>query len=312
MSARTLQCLSIVAAVSLAACCPTVANAQCCGGATTAYYQPAAYTAYSPVVYQSYYSGWYPGYFFDRIRARLWGAPSTYVAAYPTTYTAAYPTSYAASYPAYTTSYAASYAPVSSAPVCSTCTANYSPCATCATVQQVSLRPVGSCDPCSTCATCSSYSVSQTSYEAPGGCAACGGSANIVESTNTGGMAGPQPAATPNGTSQPTIDPGQSVPESRLKQINGSDPPVTPAPPAGNTQPPAETAPASDGNNAQYFEAPELFNPKDRTAQRGIAPVRTALYEQPVGYQQVSVPSTSRITAEQARRDAAGWTSATN
>jgi hypothetical protein len=55
------------------------------------------------------------------------------------------------------------------------------------------------------------------------------------------------------------------------------------------------------------FEAPKLHDPNDRTAQRSIAPVKTALYREPVRYHNVS---TRRVTAEQARQDAIGWTSA--
>jgi hypothetical protein len=62
-----------------------------------------------------------------------------------------------------------------------------------------------------------------------------------------------------------------------------------------------------------YFEAPQLFNPKDRTARStSIAPVRTAVYEQPVSYRQTSSASRGPITAEQARIDAIGWTSGAN
>jgi hypothetical protein len=61
-----------------------------------------------------------------------------------------------------------------------------------------------------------------------------------------------------------------------------------------------------NGENATMFEAPKLHNPNDRTAQRSIAPVKNALYKQPVGYRKVS---TQRVTAEQARQDAIGWTS---
>jgi hypothetical protein len=64
------------------------------------------------------------------------------------------------------------------------------------------------------------------------------------------------------------------------------------------------------GDSSTYFEAPQLFQ-KDRTAQRGsIAPVRTALYQQPVSYHQTSTASRGPITAAQAQQDAAGWASA--
>lgn len=123
----------------------------------------------------------------------------------------------------------------------------------------------------------------------------------------------PEATGASQSTGQPQIPANVPTPEERstLKvPDDASKQPAEPAPPAGTSVPPAEASPASEGSNAQYFEAPELFNPKDRTAQRSIAPVRTALYKQPVGYQQISAPSSERITAEQARRDAVGWTSA--
>jgi len=64
-------------------------------------------------------------------------------------------------------------------------------------------------------------------------------------------------------------------------------------------------------DNSSYLEAPKLFNPKDRTAQRSIAPVRTALYEQPAKFQRAST-ARATITAEQAQKDAAGWTIGSN
>jgi hypothetical protein len=61
-----------------------------------------------------------------------------------------------------------------------------------------------------------------------------------------------------------------------------------------------------EGDSSTYFQAPKLFDPSDRTAQRSIAPVTTALYEKPVSYRQVS---TQPISRQQAERDAAGWVS---
>jgi hypothetical protein len=59
-------------------------------------------------------------------------------------------------------------------------------------------------------------------------------------------------------------------------------------------------------DSGAYLEPLKLHDPNDRTAQRHIAPVKTALYKQPVAYRNVS---TKRVTAEQARQDAIGWTS---
>jgi hypothetical protein len=75
------------------------------------------------------------------------------------------------------------------------------------------------------------------------------------------------------------------------------------APPKSGNTTPVET---KKPENSSYFEAPKLFYPKDRTAQRSIAPVRTAIYEQPASYRQVSTVRT-KTTAEQAQQDAIGW-----
>ncbi len=87
--------------------------------------------------------------------------------------------------------------------------------------------------------------------------------------------------------------------------------PTNGAEPAGTTPSNGGTDPLEDAlktdSNANYFEAPKLFHPGDRSAARVAAPVRTAVYEKPVSYQRVS---TGRITAAQAQQDAAGWTSA--
>jgi hypothetical protein len=64
--------------------------------------------------------------------------------------------------------------------------------------------------------------------------------------------------------------------------------------------------------NSTFLEAPKLFNPRDRSAQRtSIAPVRTALYQQPVSTREISSTRTT-VTAQQAQQDAVGWTSASN
>jgi hypothetical protein len=80
--------------------------------------------------------------------------------------------------------------------------------------------------------------------------------------------------------------------------------------PGSDTTTPGGTGDA-EKDNSTYFEAPKLFNPKDRTAARSIAPVRTALYEQPASMHQISAQRTV-ITAEQAQQDAAGWMSVSN
>jgi hypothetical protein len=316
-------------------------HAACCGGgggmtafypsASTSYYA-GSYSASYPAMYTTNYSGgWYPGYWMDRIRTRLWGSPSTYVAAYPTmAHSASYAPTYAASYaPTYaTTSYAAPA--YSSSSTCQSC--SYAPaCSTCS--QQVTLRPV--CATCTTgCATCPSCTVpsgvTQTSYQQQP-CPTCAnGQAHVQTQTQTqqNGAPSPTPAehsiqtfdstGTMNGATNGTAADQPSVPENtppveRQEQkppVNGDTTGAQPAPGDDTTEDP-EVAPYKvNGESSTYFEAPKLHDPNDRTAQRGVlAPVKTAIYKQAAGYRSVATQP-QRVTAEQARQDAIGWTSA--
>jgi hypothetical protein len=305
---QTLRSMIVVAALCAPAFTLVEAQAQCCGGATTAFYQPTPVTAFSPVVVQQSQPGWYPGFFLDRIRTRLWGAPNTFVAVQPTTFVAARPV--------FATSYVANFAPVSSCSGCSSFTASYSPCSTCAPVQQVTMQPVCGCDPCSTCSSCptsQTFGVSQASYQEPSGCNCATNGTTIVVPNGTVVTPGSQQSSMSTG--QPQIPANEPTPAERSMQkvpANGSGQEVE-TPPAGDA-----TGDGSNGDqtsegseSATFFQAPKLFDPNDRTAQRRIAPVRTALYEKPAGYQPVSAKRAT-ITSQQAERDAAGWTSASN
>jgi hypothetical protein len=68
-----------------------------------------------------------------------------------------------------------------------------------------------------------------------------------------------------------------------------------------------EAAPKK-ADNSTYLEAPKFTIPQDRTAKREVAPVHNALYKQPATYRQISTARTV-VTAEQAHKDAAGWSS---
>jgi hypothetical protein len=309
MAFRRSICVCVVAVgVVVLACMANRASAQCCG-ATTAAYQPVAYSAYSPVVYQTYRTGWYPGYYLDRVRARLWGAPSTYVAAYPSTYVAAYPSAYYASYPTYAASYAASYAPA---------------CSSCAATQQVTLRPVCStcCDPCTSCSSCSSgasYGVSQTSYQESGGCG-CGSGGSAGQSSGTtivvpnGTVMTPGSQQVPSGGGQQPQLPEsfEATPRSSQKPVDEGQAPLEPEPANTGSGAAEGTQDGAGGSNGAYLQPPPLFspNPNDRTAARKMPPVRMAVYEQPVSQKRVSQPV--KVTRQQADRDAIGWHSAAN
>jgi hypothetical protein len=129
----------------------------------------------------------------------------------------------------------------------------------------------------------------------------------------------PDPASIPtfgdstsgSGTdSRPTVP--SDVPETERREgqkpANGTE--TQPGPGTDTNGTPVEDpydVKNSSGDASTSFEAPKLHDPNDRTAVRSIAPVKNALYTQPVGYRNVS---TKRVTAEQARQDAIGWTSA--
>jgi hypothetical protein len=122
----------------------------------------------------------------------------------------------------------------------------------------------------------------------------------------------PAPQSTYGGqNSAPTLDPGADVPAERQQDTqrpatNGDPQEVAPQPGSDTNQ---EDPYEVNGDSSTYFQAPKLFDPNDRTAQHGIAPVTTALYQKPVSYRQVTVERTSQ---QQAELDAVGWISASN
>lgn len=301
-------------------------RAACCGGWGTA---TSAYSANYPATYQTAYAGtgWYPGYWWDRINTRLWGSPSTYVAAYPTTtWAASYAPSYSASYaPAVTTASFVAPSACGSCSTCQSCTAGYSPCSTCG-VQQVTLRPVcaTACSPpcatcvsgCSTCSSCAGQVVTQASYEQPA-CATCNGSSPVHVQQEPPAPS-PEPATPPptfaqpsatGASEKPALPADSSVPGEQQQNkppTNGAESQPGPGEDTGAT-PEKELYKVENTDSATMFQAPKLHDPNDRTALRSIAPVKNALYKQPVSYRDVSM---RRVSAEQARQDAIGWTSA--
>lgn len=320
MTTNTRRLTTVAMALTMLALVAGNATAQCCG-ATTAYYSPGytnayyaptytaayapAYTSYysggyssyyAPSAYTTYYSGgWYPGYWADRVRTRLWGSPTGYVAAHPT--------SYAASYAPYTASYAPSTCAscqtgyvTSYAPACSSCSTCASPCSTCA-----------SYEPCSSCSTCTAGYA--PAHQQPSCCAATTYSQPAAQSQQVVPQQQQQQTAPLTPEPRPTLDTTQQ-PQAQSSTTNR---PVetTTAPPQQPAQP-ASSHPEYDvkkSDNSTYLEAPKLFSPQDRTAKRSIAPVHNALYKQPASYHQVSTAKTV-VTAEQAHKDAIGWTSA--
>jgi len=62
----------------------------------------------------------------------------------------------------------------------------------------------------------------------------------------------------------------------------------------------------TSSSSTNFFEAPELFNPRDRVTQHPNPPVRMAVYQKPA-----TAPGTSNATTHraQAEHDAMGWQS---
>jgi hypothetical protein len=119
----------------------------------------------------------------------------------------------------------------------------------------------------------------------------------------------------PSSEPEPELAPSEQVAPERTYQqrpANGGAPQEAQPEPAGDASE-AELEKVIEGEGSagsSYFEPPKLFDLNDRTAQRSVAPVRHAVYRQPVTHTTVSAPRL--ITAEQARQDAKGWTSASN
>lgn len=308
MMTRNKLVLFALTAVLLVGTSAIEASAFCSTCATpVAAYRPVYTTAYAPVAYTTYrpYTGWYPGYWMDRLRTRLWGAPVAYTAAYyPATYSVGY-ASYAASYAPSTCSscvsgcttcgYASYSVPACSS--CSTCTACYAPaCTTCTTC----------CAPA--CADCAApaATVTQAVYQQPAaGCANCGtSSAGAVQTygpSATSSGAAPSPDLAPSSGQPPALGPTENPPLERSYQ-------ETQKPDTSSESAPLQPMPADEeAGDSANLQAPQLFDPSDRTAERHQAPVWTAVYHKPVDATTGKVYSVSR---RQALADAEGWTSA--
>jgi hypothetical protein len=105
----------------------------------------------------------------------------------------------------------------------------------------------------------------------------------------------------PAGEPQPSLAPTENPPTERT--YREADKPEPAEPPTVNPEPQGE----STDENATNMQAPQLFDPSDRTAQRHPAPVWTAVYHKSAASAQ---PSALNISLQQAELDAEGWSSA--
>ena len=245
--------------------------------------------AYQPVAYQSY-TGWYPGYHWNRMRR--WYNRRTYPVAYT-------PVVQTVARPVVMTSYYAQ-------PACSSCTGQqitlrpltcYNPCSTCS--------PCATCSPCSSCVTsvcstcgtspccCSTNGTSSTVYGSSTDCPNCASTATTTTPT-------PSTYSTPSTQTQPTLAPDENPPVQRTLRPETSDETTDSSAKAADKVDNSNTS-SSSGN---FFEAPKLFNPRDRVTQHSNTPVQMAIYQKPVTAQGTSDTTANRAQAE---RDAMGW-----
>jgi len=291
--------------VAMAMLTNDTANAQC----STC---PMPTVAYQPVVAQPVatvqYAGWYPGKLLDRWRLRNYGVGSYGVAAPVaptyTPYTASY-APYTAGYAPYVSAYAPLRRTVFARPLAHTAYYPASPCSGCVqtVARPVVLSPVvhagcstcavPSCGGCSACSTIP-MGVSQATYNQPNiqpGCSSCATSPAIPSYS-------PTPSLVPTGQGQ-TV--GPPTPQPRLI-------PNEPAPSRSNYPDPQ---PQEDLSTNTTFEAPQLLDPNDRTAQRASSGSPTvgvwnAVYRKSSGrVNQIS----SKPARTQAEIDAEGWQS---
>jgi len=309
---------------------------------------PTPTVAYQPVVAQptvTYkpYTGWYPGKLLDQWRMRRAGIASapaytasyapTYAASYAPAYTAAYAPSYNAAYaPAYTSAYrpyVSSYAPLTApaAAPCNTCaqTSYYPVVQTVA--RPVLMRPVvaaPACDVCSYtpscgCDACSS-GVSQAAYNEPAyaqpGCSGCAGGGTVTNvlppSSATGQNVGPQ---TPQPSLAPQPAPAQPAPlDSRYESNRPAQPEIGSGVDDVDPLDDIDPGPVKEeaDSSTYYHNAPQLLDPRDRTAstsnsrRKPTVEVWNAVYRQTATNRQVS-QSSSRRERSQAEIDAEGW-----
>ena len=114
---------------------------------------------------------------------------------------------------------------------------------------------------------------------------------------------------------QPQAPAAAEAPPSLPSETTTNRPAEPATPPAAQPEPGGEVEKdpykVEKSDPSTYLQPPKLFDPRDRTAKRGsIAPVHTAVYQQPVSVRQTSAAPRGPITAEQAQKDAIGWTTA--
>lgn len=292
---------SLIACTAVLTAAAPDALAQCCPQ-PTAMPQTVAYAPVAPVAYQTTVQreGWYPGKYLAQFSRNVFSplTSTSYTTSYAPTYNATpYTAGYAPTYTptatfqtAYRPTYPITYGPVVGGPIVQ------------GVARPVTLSPViaSSCNAC--CATgCDACSgVSQAVYAAPlsSGCSSCGETTTYDSQpvyTSPSAPLSPTPA-----DPQPALGPQDNPPAERSFKPELSDP---------NSGISTEADEASSESGA-YWQAPPLFDPRDRVTQKSPAPVWQAVYRRPAEQQVTTARATSATSRGAHQVGASGWTSA--
>ncbi len=318
-------------------------------------FSPVLQPAPQPVVWQSQTTtreGWYPGKLIGGLFRRptttttvtavapqpqVVGFAPTHTVGFAPTHTVGFapqaasfapsPTAFTAAYrPTYPPSYTVGFAPTFSlasevalqtafSPVvgsaCSSCNAcGCDPCGCTSCAMPVTMASPG----CSTCGQATS-----AVYESPSsGCASCNAPAsyssnvapsNYYDSAPTQQSYNPQ-SFTPQTPGQPTPAPGLGPNENPPAERSILEKPEMQQDDAADLGP-------SAADSSTYFEAPQLYDPRDRTTQRPTAPVWNAVYEKPadgaaVRRTSMKVASEPQAPVRRSQVGFEGWSSVGN
>ncbi len=358
VSLRSMLAGLVLVAITLFIAGDAAAQCSTCASPTVAYQPVIAQPAVAYQPYTGWYPGKWLDQWRLR-RASLASTPAYTASYSPTAspYTAGY-SPYASTYAAAYRPYVSSFAPLSAPAVapCNSCTQTaYYPAAQ-TLARQVLLRPVVAAQACNTCSytpSCGcdacSTGVSQATYNEPysqpyaePGCSSCGGGGSVVTNVVPDGYA-PGGYTSPNigpQTPQPNLSAEPAPESSRYERRNR---PVIKADDShshahghdhdhhehsheddasSDDVDPLEKfdpRPEAEADSSTYYNAPRLFDPRDRTAARSYqksrkptADVWTAVYRGPTKHRQASTrvrkQAAPRSSRSQAEIDAEGWT----
>ncbi|QDU90039.1 hypothetical protein Pla175_34380 [Pirellulimonas nuda] len=194
-------------------------------------------------------------------------------------------------------------------PACNSCGTDPCGCTSCAMPVTMSAPGCSSCGQASTAA-----------FAAPSsGCASCSAPASF--SSNVAPSYYEEPAGqsyVPQNSGQPTPAPSLGADENPAAERSVLEkPPVEPQ--IDPQAEPSDLGPSGTSieDSSTYFEAPQLYDPRDRTTRRPTAPVWNAVYEKPadsgtVHRTSLRVESEAPAPVRRTQVGFEGWTSAAN